>query len=577
MYKEHLAELFAVARSHTAFRAFLECLKFSAVTVVSAVFCLTLVQLVYPGNRTTPLLQIQGLAIGNTDQKSLSKTVSKLDQQHIQIQTTQKVYQGSFRGIGIMVDGDATAHNLVRYSVRERLTPFSLFRRTHSADIALQRDAEKIEQAAKKIAEATTSAPQNARVNKTEEGFSIAAPSLNGATYRPEEIIQQLHHVAINPKATVVLPPTTQTTPPIKTEQLEAIVAQANRQTARPVRLEAGGRSTSVSVDVLREAVSIHIDEAQGTVSITYDRDVLKQQVSPLADQLYNPGVAVHITLRDSVETVRTLGKSGQFVSVDEGIDAIITALKQNQDQARVVVHSITPEAAYNRGYSPTSAGLQALINDWQKETGLHTGVVVREQTGARRSASINAGASFNAASLYKLYLAQYVYQRIQEGSLQPGAPVVGTSRTIGSCLEVIITLSENACAESLGNMVGWNTLTAFAQQNGYGSTRFTNGTFTSAGDTATLLQRLHTGSLLSPGNSQLLLTHMKQQMYRQAIPKGSRGVVADKVGFAGRVWHDAAIVYHPKSTYILVVTTQGGTPQQIADLAARISNFMNQ
>lgn len=577
MRKELLTELLVVARLHTPLRTFFQCLKFTTIAVVAAVVCLVLIQLGFPRNRTTPLLRVHGMTAGNTDQRSLAQTVSKLDEQHVRIQTTQKVYEGSFRGIGITVDSDTTARKLLDYSLLERLTPFSLFRRTHKADLALQRDIGKIEEAAKKIAEATANAPQNAKVHKTNEGFAVAAPSSNGSTYLPEEITEQLKNITLEPDTTVVLPPTSQTTPAIKTEQLEAVVAQANSQIAKPIQLEAGGKSISIGTDVLREVITINIDEAQGAVGIAYDRELLKKQTATLANQLYSPGVAAQITLRDGVEAARVAGKNGQFVSVDEGADAVIAALQQNKNQAKVAVRSTTPKPTYTRGYSPTSAGLQALINDWQKETGLQVGIVVRELTGTGRSASINANTSFNAASLYKLYLAQYIYQRVQDGSLQSTAPVLGTSRNIGSCLEVIITLSENTCAESLANMVGWNTLTAFAQQNGYGGTKFSGGVFTSASDTATFLQRLQGGSLLSPSNSQLLLTHMKQQIYRQAIAKGSQGVVANKVGFINGSWRDAGIVHHPKSTYILVVITQGGNAQHIAELAARISNFMNQ
>ena len=63
----------------------------------------------------------------------------------------------------------------------------------------------------------------------------------------------------------------------------------------------------------------------------------------------------------------------------------------------------------------------------------------------------------------------------------------------------------------------------------------------------------------------------MKRNVYRQGIPAGASGTVADKVGFLNGLLHDAAIVYSPKGTYVLVILTNGSSWANIAELTKKI------
>ena len=66
----------------------------------------------------------------------------------------------------------------------------------------------------------------------------------------------------------------------------------------------------------------------------------------------------------------------------------------------------------------------------------------------------------------------------------------------------------------------------------------------------------------------------MKANVYRQGIPAGANGQVADKVGFMDNLLHDAAIVYSPNGTYVLAVMTEGSSWATIADLARQIDSL---
>ena len=67
-------------------------------------------------------------------------------------------------------------------------------------------------------------------------------------------------------------------------------------------------------------------------------------------------------------------------------------------------------------------------------------------------------------------------------------------------------------------------------------------------------------------------LNAMKNNVHREGIPAGiPNAVVADKVGFQDELHRDAAIVYSPKGTYVLVIMTSDADWDEIAGLAAVI------
>ncbi len=226
----------------------------------------------------------------------------------------------------------------------------------------------------------------------------------------------------------------------------------------------------------------------------------------------------------------------------------------------------------------PTSEDLQALLNAWQTNHGSTYGVVIQEIGGANRRASLNEHKQFESASLYKLIVADYIYNQAMKGSLSLNA-TLGMNQTIGQCLKPMIVVSDNYCGESIGWAVGWPRLSSFAQAAGFSDTNLSPINVTSAADMSMYLAKLLDGSLLTNHDYQnQLIGYMKAQIYRSGVPAGVPGVpVADKVGFDPGVWNDAAIVYGPKSTYVLVVLSQNSNSTAIRELSARVGSFFSQ
>jgi len=240
------------------------------------------------------------------------------------------------------------------------------------------------------------------------------------------------------------------------------------------------------------------------------------------------------------------------------------------------VVITQTPEEPKPTG--PSSEDLQTLLNKWQQDyPASNVGVVIKELSGSKSSASLNADTRFEAASLYKLYLADYLYANVDKGIYSLSGSI-GTSTNLQTCIKLMITISDNNCGESIGYGIGWLTLHRFVRASGFSSTTMINHNQTTAVDMASYLEKLENGQLLSAAFRDDLLSYMKGQIYRSAIPAGVPDIsVADKVGFKDNVWNDAAIVYHPKGTYILVVLSSGLGSSAIKDLSSRASSLMSQ
>jgi len=189
------------------------------------------------------------------------------------------------------------------------------------------------------------------------------------------------------------------------------------------------------------------------------------------------------------------------------------------------------------------------------------------------------------SASVVKLYVAATVLQSIENGSLQ-------NSYGVQNDLHDMITWSSNTAWTSLYTRLGYGNASAgrekvnqFCRANGYtNSGRLTNSApynSTSAKDTGLFLYRMLKGVNVSEAASKQLLSLMKQQERKAKIPAGvPAGVVtANKTGelySSIPVENDAAVVFAPSGTYILVVLTQSGSVENIKKLSSIIYNYRN-
>jgi len=233
-------------------------------------------------------------------------------------------------------------------------------------------------------------------------------------------------------------------------------------------------------------------------------------------------------------------------------------------------------------GVPETKAGLQSIIDNFvNANTPSNWGIVVKDlKTG--QTASYQADRQIASASLYKLFVAERIYQRIDVGQLTSGSPAGGgTGETVDQCLTVMINISDNDCGRALGDILGWGGQNQALRQEGYSETDMSTPQQTSAGDVARLFNRLYDRTLVSPSAEDEFLGLLKDQQVNNRLPQGlpSGAVIAHKTGDLDGVVHDAGIVYGPKTDYLVVVTSGnwtavGTVPPMFADLSSQLWNY---
>ena len=187
----------------------------------------------------------------------------------------------------------------------------------------------------------------------------------------------------------------------------------------------------------------------------------------------------------------------------------------------------------------------------------------------------------YTSASTYKLFVAYSMLKAVESGAWKWSDSLNGT--TLERCFEIMIVDSDNGCPDRWNNKVGFAAVNAKVQEiGGLKNTQIAPGNMrTTAADLAVYLTKLYRGELYSEANTEKLLGLMKRQRHRDGVPAGvgsSAVAVADKPGWGvgnwdgtGIVINDAAIVYHEKGDYVLVVMSSGGTWGGVAGVAGKV------
>lgn len=230
---------------------------------------------------------------------------------------------------------------------------------------------------------------------------------------------------------------------------------------------------------------------------------------------------------------------------------------------------------------------LQALVETFAAANGPQYTIYVKDlKTGA--TALVNADKSVRSASFYKMFVAQRIYQKIDEGAYSYSQKAGSTSgRTIESCLNVMISVSDNPCGHDLGNKLGWSKQDTALKDSGYIGTTLGSSTnkpqMTSAKDMGLLFENLYRGTLMSPNSTEKFLAQLKNQRVNDRLPKGlpNGTAFAHKTGDLYGFTHDGGIVYGKKTDFVVIVMSgEWKSPERakpaFGTLAAQLNNFFN-
>ena len=233
--------------------------------------------------------------------------------------------------------------------------------------------------------------------------------------------------------------------------------------------------------------------------------------------------------------------------------------------------------------YEKLETKLQEKMSGWQGDWSLYF-----EDCKTGHKISINSHKVYSA-SLIKLFVAQTVYDKIANGKLQE-------STKIDNEITKMITYSDNAAwkylARKLGGGVyskGMAAVTKVAQESEFSDTgtfyegNRKNYNFTSVEDCGEYLHKILEGTIVNEYYSKKILSLLKQQQHLHKIPSGVPDsiVTANKTGELDYMQGDAAIVYAPNGTYILVIIGDGldnayGQMSKFTELSKLVYEHLN-
>lgn len=554
--------------------------------VIAAVLLVVLVQVLYPVGTTMPFARIAGTPVGG---RSADEVIEELRRTYgsrpltVGIPNADPVRTTTVKA-GITPRYRQAVAAASDYSLAERLVPFSLaVKSIKAADVELPYAVENdrytlFEQ---EVQAACLKKSQDASLG-FENGSVQLKEAREGQRCQGAAIRSALTSLRLTPgKTEVSVAP--EPLPPARTTGDVRRKFEAAQQTiTNGLVVASEGERWQVAPEII--AGWLTVDETDGRYELDVKPEAVRAYLDGIRGKLYiTPGITEIRTL-DGREISRTVGTNGRGVDTDVTTERIRAALlgRETARVAWVQLRVLPPEQKVIRSYTSSYAGMQALVEQWDRDYPARYGVVVRDLSGRGLSASLHADRDFVTASTFKMFLAYAVLHKVETGELSLDA-ATDTGLSVRACIDEMIVNSTNECALSLFRQVGWDYAHTFIKSQ-FPATSLKNSAsrdnekHTTPQDEADFMTRLYTGELMNKANTDYLLGLMKRQVWRGGIPKGVPGVtVADKVGFYNGYKHDTAIVYGPKGPYVLTVLTYGGNDAQIAELSRRVYALMNQ
>lgn len=254
---------------------------------------------------------------------------------------------------------------------------------------------------------------------------------------------------------------------------------------------------------------------------------------------------------------------------------------------------------------SPAPPGsLAAGINQALDGTTGSYGIVVKNLKTSESFMS-NEHRSFQAGSLYKLWVMAAAFEKIQSGNLSEDDTLSrdipflndefaissdsaeldsGTvTMSVSDALNQTITVSGNYSALLLADNLKLSGIDDFLREQSLSDSRVgVNGNppVTSAYDIFRFFEQLYTGRLANPRYTAAMMDLLKDQQLNTKLPRllPDNVVMAHKTGEIDNFTHDAGIVFTPQGDYIIVVLSESDAPAlaegRISDISQAVYRY---
>lgn len=543
----------------------------------AAVLCLLVaLQLAYPSDRTLPLARLQGHGfVGFKTQGAIAGKIDALDQQSVAVRSGSSAVISSYDKMGLEVDVDTTFDELRRYTVAQRLIPFSiLLAGNKTADINRHVDDARLDEFTEKIGASISRQPRDAAIIK--QGTKLVViPAEDGYESSPQIFKQQILQTTLQNEAIILSP---RIIPPrISSQAASEKARQMQSRIDNPLVIRAAEASLTADPEMLASWVDIIPNPKEGNFDLSFNKIRVENFLKPLPGLVDQPSKPEVVTLLNGLVAGTSQGSAGRSLNFGDLAEEVSATLNPGTTTVWAKVNSILPEQLYDRRYSRDSLGIQSLIDYWVQVHGGQPGIDFRTING-QIAASAGPYKKFSAAGSNKLFIAHLIAGRLDAGSVQP-ASATSAGTNVAGCMDKMLRFSDTACTLALGNIVGWGTSDFLLRSQGFMDTELVyNGGNTSASDTSAWFTQLLGGSLTSAEQKNFIIDKLARQTIRTGIPAGSAGIlVANKAGYSGGSLYDAGVVYHPRGAYVLSVFSDGGSFAAIAELASQINRVLSE
>jgi beta-lactamase class A len=251
----------------------------------------------------------------------------------------------------------------------------------------------------------------------------------------------------------------------------------------------------------------------------------------------------------------------------DIKVPAIVAAMPPTTPQKE------TPIVAAAVDRSPE---LAAKLDAWVKvQSESEWAFYIHSLNNDELSVELGANKQFDMASIYKLFLIKPLAQKIPSEAW--GSSNI-TEYTYLACVQAMLALSDNPCAESIAGQLGWSSVQWQLESNGYKQTVLNDESMfvSSASDTGLLLDRLYHGDGYDVKTRQITLEALGRTKRTEAFRRACSGcTVYSKTGDFGEAKHDAAIVEKDGKAYVVVMFSKNASWTQLVQAADLIKSYL--
>jgi beta-lactamase class A len=548
--------------------------------IVGGVITLTVIiigQLLYPREQLVPFASIDGFSVGGWQKKDATWELDqRLTSQEIPIkikQTGQTYQTVKPSDIGLTIDNQVRVE-AASYPLWARMIPSSLLwyqSLMPQSQPEYVFDDAKLESFMKQTLGDCKLQPKNADIVYKDNKLTLVPASAGGECDRDEvmKVLKAITPTLQQPSKVTIEGSITK--PNITDEVANKLIESLAAHTKNGVSIEVNDKEQTIPQKDILSWLEFKPEKTNFKITIN-DKKSDKYFAAEFASAVAQPAGTSHVTTHDFTVISKKEGRSGRALDNDATRASILEVINNDKYTAMALTKVVKPKINYDRTYSRTSVGMTAFLTHYAEGHPGEFGVSFIELEGAGRSAQYGQDKVFTTASTYKLFVAFSTLKRIDNGSYEWSDSVVD-GRNLKTCFDDMIVKSDNPCAEALIKKIGRDKLDSDLRSIGLTKSTFrAKNNQTTSAELAVFLTKLEKKKLpLKSASRDTLLGAMKRQVYRQGIPAGTSGEVADKVGFLNGLLHDAAIVYSPKGTYVLVILSDNSTWASIADITRRI------